>query len=140
MVSKIGTDFSPELKTPQNLNFCSLTVFPPVITKSYLLKQLDITGNSIEFISAEIKELKDLEVFLFANNSIAGFPIQLMEMRKLSRISYRQKCSYSLSSILSLFFKIHSSSLKLSSSKIEALPSELPFNSDIETLILTSNA
>ncbi len=85
-------NYSENIQTLKNLTYLNLKdnnlqIFPEWITKITSLKELILSGNSIQEIPNSIKNLKNLTLLDLSYNSLSKIPLVIFEMENLSILS-----------------------------------------------------
>ena len=71
-----------------NIGGSSLKQIPEWVYDMVNLEILNIRDNNIEEISPNIKKLVNLKYFFCTGNKISSFPVEMCELKKLSKLCY----------------------------------------------------
>lgn len=115
---------SGELRGIKRLQMaCGFTHFPEEIyTLADTLEILDLSGNAISTLPAEISRLKNMKVIFFGSNNFTEFPKELAACEKLSMIGFK---SNKITHIPADAFPKHLRWLILTDNQIKEIPASI---------------
>ena len=76
---------------------------------------------------------------MLGSNNISNFPKQMVELKNLKRMTFKQRGFFSINDIMSLFVRLQAPSIDMSKSNIDVFPERMATNSEVESIILHSN-